>query len=111
MTDEGARALAAAVCLQAIKDYEALCRKVEAGKIIELPSGALEKGPTFRQHRRGNQYVGDHIPNYSFREIEQFFVRDGEQFAGFDPKHILDRLYKQKARAKWIAAKKFGRNT
>lgn len=107
MTDEGARALAAAVCLQAIKDYEALCRKVEGGKIIELPSGALDKGPTFRQYRRGRTYCGDHIPNYSFREIEQFFIRDGEQFAGFDPKHILDRLYKQKARAKRIAAKKF----
>ena len=48
MTDEGAKALAAAVCLQAIKDYEALCRKVEDGKITELPSGALYKGPTFR---------------------------------------------------------------
>lgn len=111
MTDKGAKALAAAVCLQAIKDYEALCRKVEAGKIVELPGGALEKGTKFRQHRRGNKYVGDHIPNYSFREIEQFFVRDGEQFAGFDPRHILDRLYKQKARAKRIAAKKYNRNT
>ena len=111
MTDDGAKALAAAVCLQAIKDYEALCRNVEDGKITELASGALDKGPTFRQYRRGRTYCGDHLPHYNFREIELFFVRNGEQFAGFDPKHILDRLCKQKARAKRIAAKKFGRNT
>lgn len=103
--------MAAAVCLQAIKDYEDLCRKVEGGKIIELANGALDKGPTFRQHKRGKTYCGDYLPRYSFREIEQFFVRNGEQYAGFDPRHILDRLYKQKARAKRIAAKKYNRNT
>ena len=74
MTDSGARSLAAAVCLQAIKDYDRLCDMLARGKIREDDRGNLVPGPTFhRSHYIGKKRYGETLPNYSFAEIERFF--------------------------------------
>ena len=99
MTDEGAKAFAAAACLQAIKDYTQLCEYMARGKIIEADDRTLQPGPTFHREYNGKSYTGDKVPNYSFAQIEEFFHDYGELWAGMDPQIVLDYLLEKKRSA------------
>ena len=109
MTDEGARALAAAVCVQAIKDYEHLCRELVRGRIMER-DGKLVAGPTSRAWRTpSGQIHRDEVPNYSFAEIETFFITCAELYADMNPEIILGYLQRMKGRAMRTARHKFAK--
>lgn len=98
MTDSGARSLAAAACLQALKDYEQLCSMLVRGKIVE-EAGILLPGPTFHRTYNGKKYVGDTVPKFSFAEIEAFFLDNGELWADMPGELCLDYLLKRKRAA------------
>ena len=100
MMDEGARSLAAAVCLQAIKDYNHLCDMLARGKIKEDENGSLVPGPAFhRGHYIGKKYYGETLPNYSFAEIEGFFLEKGELWTDTPAEISVEYLLKHKRAA------------
>ena len=99
MTDSGARQLAAAVCVQAIKDYEQLCKLLTRGKIIEADNGIILPGPTFHRQYNGKKYIGDSIPKCSFAEIEAFFLENGEMWVNTAPEISVNYLLKRKRAA------------
>ena len=108
MTDRGARALAAAVCVQAIKDYEYLCARIANGKLQER-NGIMVAGPTFRRWYTSTGRVGgDSLPRYSFAEIETFFINNAEFFVEMNPEIILHYLRRKKLRAKQTAKRHYG---
>lgn len=107
MTDSGARSLAAAVCLQAIKDYDRLCDMLARGKIREDDRGNLVPGPTFhRSHYIGKKRYGKTLSNYSFAEIERFFLTNSELWTDTPSEISVNFLLKRKRDAMRRARRK-----
>lgn len=100
MNDIGMKRLAASIVLQALDDWRSLCRLTERGKIFPNDNGTLRAGPKFtkRRNKRG-ELIGDYLPTYNFREIEDFIVGYAELFCDIEPERILPLLYEQRVNA------------
>lgn len=97
MTDEKAyRALAAAVCLAAIDDYEKLCKSYAAGHFDCTPDGH----PIWNRKNPAAVNAYNRLGTSSFFEIEDFFERYGELYAGVDVEPLLRMLRQKRRRAK-----------
>lgn len=89
------RALAAAVCLQAIDDYDKLCRYYVRGLFECAPDGSIH----WNRGNKSAENAQNRIGVATFREIETFFEWYGELYAGCDPAPILRMLRAKRARA------------
>lgn len=100
MNDIGVKRLAASIILQALDDWRKLCHLIERGKIFPNDNGTLRAGPTFtrRRNKRGD-LIGDYLPTFSFKEIEEFIIGYAELFCDIEPERILPLLYEQRRNA------------
>lgn len=98
MTDEGTRALMAAIMVQAVKDYEHLCNLLASGRILE--SGPTSTKITTKQ--KGKTSISIY---YSFAEIEWFVEHYGEMCIEIDPAIIITKLRHKRRKAATKAQK------
>ena len=98
MTNAGAKNLMAAVMLQAVKDWEYLCKQVADGRVIRMGSSYTDL-ETRERDRTYNRL------QYSFEEIEKFIVNYGEICVEMDLNIILTKLRKERQKAVSQAAR------
>lgn len=97
MTDDGMRRLMAAIVLQAVNDYQALCRYLERGQIIAEGKCSTEiYGLTGVRERK----------NFSFYEIEHFIADYAEVCVEMDTEMILRKLRLMKRKSASRARRK-----
>ena len=93
MKDDGAQRLMAAIVLQAVNDYQALCRYLERGQIVaDGKETTIIYGLTGVRERK----------HFSFYEIEHFIEDYAEVCVEMDTEVILQklRLMKRKSASK-----------
>lgn len=83
----GVRRLAAMAFIQAVKDWEELCRLLGNGRIIDA-NGICQRGP--------KSTAGYYVPKYGFGEIEAFIRGNAELWVNMDADLIMDKLYKMR---------------
>lgn len=95
MMDSGYRALAAAVCLQAVDDWEKLCKCYAAG----LCECTADGHPIWDRSQRAAINAYNRMEQTSFYELEAFFMNSGELFANCDIEPLLRMLRQQRRKA------------
>lgn len=95
MMDSGYRALAAAVCLQAVDDWEKLCKCYAAG----LCDCTAEGRVLWDKSNQAGHNAYNRMGQSSFYELEAFFMRSGELFANCDIEPLLRMLRQQRRKA------------
>ena len=94
MMDSGYRALAAAVCLQAVDDWEKLCKCYAAG----LCECDAEGRVCWDRSQRAAINAYNRMGQTSFYELTLFFTHSGDLYANCDTTPLL-RMLQQKRRA------------
>ena len=94
MMDSGYRALAAAVCLQAVDDWEKLCKCYAAG----LCECDAEGRVRWDRSQRAAINAYNRMGQTSFYELTLFFTHSGDLYANCDTTPLL-RMLQQKRRA------------
>lgn len=93
MMDSGYRALAAAVCLQAVDDWEKLC-KCYASWLCECTA---DGHTIWDRSQRAGQNAYNRMGQTSFYELTLFFTHSGDLYANCDTAPLL-RMLQQKRR-------------
>ena len=93
MMDSGYRALAAAVCLQAVDDWEKLCKCYAAG----LCECDAEGRVCWDRSQRAAINAYNRMGQTSFYELTLFFTHSGDLYANCDTTPLL-RMLQQKRR-------------
>lgn len=94
MMDSGYRALAAAVCLQAVDDWEKLCKCYAAG----LCECTADGHTIWDRSQRAAVNAYNRMGQTSFYELTLFFTHSGDLYANCDTEPLL-RMLQQKRRA------------
>lgn len=87
------RALAAAVCLQAVDDWEKLCKCYAAGLCECDADGRV----FWEKSQRAGQNAYNRMGQTSFYELTLFFTHSGDLYANCDTAPLL-RMLQQKRR-------------
>lgn len=93
MMDSGYRALAAAVCLQAVDDWEKLCKCYAAG----LCDCTADGHTVWDRSQRAAINAYNRMGQTSFYELTLFFTHLGDLYANCDTTPLL-RMLQQKRR-------------